>query len=126
MYGTFTGEVDVRLLNIFNGGRRMVQTLSTLVYTDEDGVISIPIGTATDWASVPRYLWWLFPVFDKSALAALLHDFLLTLVAQRKMSRRTADRKFREAMRMLGVSQWRRNALWLGVRFSAWFKGDRS
>jgi hypothetical protein len=124
VFGSFLGAADVRLTDQFQGPRRVVQLLDAVSYTDADGQIVIPAGTRTDWTSAPRWLWWLFPVFDKAALGALLHDYLLS-ERPRRMSRAQIDRKFREAMRLLGVSQWRRNALWLGVRLNALYRGDR-
>lgn len=39
-------------------------------------VILIPKGYVWDLASVPRFLWWLFPPDSDSELAFLIHDYL--------------------------------------------------
>lgn len=39
-------------------------------------IILIPKGYVWDLASVPRFLWWLFPPDSDSELAFLIHDYL--------------------------------------------------
>lgn len=129
----FTGEVDVRLLSTYHHGRRNVRFLTELIYRDAERGIEarIPAGSVTDWTSAPRWAWSVIPSFDMAAEASALHDSLLTLRRLLenglpvKISRKTIDRVYREALRPLGVPQWRRNVHWLGVRFQAWATGDR-
>tara|TARA_Y100000310_G_scaffold334175_1_gene413284 strand:+ start:1812 stop:2135 length:324 start_codon:yes stop_codon:yes gene_type:complete len=77
-------------------------------------------GFVTDFASVPRCLWWVVPQWGKWGKAAVLHDFLY----QTKLrSRREADGIFLEAMGVLGVKNWRKYPMFLAVRcfgFLAW------
>ena len=130
---SFNGEVDVRLLSTSQRGRRNVRFLSTVVYRDEARGIEarIPAGAETDWTSSPRWGWWLIPAFDKAAEASALHDSLLKLreVLEAglpvKVSRKDVDRLYREALRPLGLPQWRRNLHWLAVRWQAFRTGDR-
>jgi hypothetical protein len=39
---------------------------------------SVPIGFKTDLASLPRFLWAVFPPYGKYLRAAIIHDFLLS------------------------------------------------
>lgn len=130
---SFAGVVDVRLLSTYQHGRREVEFLTELVYRDAARGIEARIipGSRTDWTSAPAWAWSIIPAFDMAAEASALHDSLLMLrqVLEAgllvKISRKQVDRLYREALRPLGVPQWRRNLHWVGVRFQAWRRGDR-
>lgn len=94
------------------------QLLQPLVYSTAAGVeIVVPAGFRTDFASVPRGLWNLFPPDGKGRDAAVVHDFLYS---QRGgiwlYSRAEVDRIFRDGLAELGVSAWRRWVMWAAVR----------
>lgn len=79
-------------------------------------------GYCTDFASVPRCVWWLVPTYGNYTPATVLHDALITEVLPRKSKHwtsRRVDRVFREAMAELGVSFPRRWLMWAGVRWGA-------
>ena len=42
---------------------------------DSGEVIDLPTGFVTDFASVPRPLWWLYPKWGKYGNAAVIHDY---------------------------------------------------
>jgi hypothetical protein len=85
-----------------------------LVYVCGRGGITVPSGFFTDFASVPRVLWPLFPPTDPAySKAAILHD---RLYEHHPVSRRDADKLLYEAARAEGCSLWRAWCLWLGVR----------
>ena len=42
---------------------------------DSGNLIDVPIGFMTDFASVPRPLWWFIPKWGKYGNAAVIHDF---------------------------------------------------
>lgn len=101
--------------------------LEPLVYKRAEagsGAITVPAGFTTDFASVPR-----MPVFymlcgNTGHRAAVLHDYLYSTQV---VSRKEADRLFREALREDGVSLPIRWIMWLGVRLGggpAWLKRD--
>lgn len=121
----FTGAVKFQLTDEYQRGRRVVRLIEDILYENGEFTYVIKKGAKTDWNSVPRFLWSLFPVFDQSALAALLHDDLLNRRDEHGLSRAAIDRHYRESMRALGVSQWRRNVMWLGVRLNALSTGDK-
>ena len=68
-------------------------------------VLFIPKGTTTDFASVPRILWWLFPPYDRNYLVpSIVHDFFYrTQIRDRK----TADKIFYELMLKYGTPKWK-------------------
>lgn len=53
-------------------------------------IILIPKGYVWDLASVPRFLWWLFPPDSDSELAFLIHDYLYE---NRIINRNFADKE---------------------------------
>lgn len=78
-------------------------------------------GFASDFASIPSYLTWLFPPFDNYAEAAVAHDWLYALgklpdVIPGGFGRKDADRLFWIMMRKSGVARLKAWALWAGVR----------
>ncbi len=92
---------------------------------DSKEVIDIPIGFVTDFASVPRPLWWLFPKWGKYGNAAVIHDYLYW---DQRYNKKKVDLIFREAMGVLGVNKLTsyilyRSVFWLGCR--AWKSNQR-
>jgi hypothetical protein len=52
-------------------------TLEILEVSLSDGsVINIPKGFIWDGASIPKWLWWLFPKIQLSSIVFCIHDFL--------------------------------------------------
>lgn len=91
---------------------------------DSDDVIVVPQGTRTDFASVPRGLWNIFPPDGQYASAAVVHDYLYQehgdVPKGRGRSRKECDDIFLEAMQVLGVPSWKRYTMWLAVRSFGW------
>jgi len=87
---------------------------------DAGHVVRIRAGFITDFASVPRLLWSLYPRWGSYGYAAIVHDYLYgedTQVATREI----ADQIFFEAMRVQGVPLLRANVLYFAVRFGGGF-----
>ena len=80
---------------------------------DKSTTIIVPKGFITDFASVPRFLWSIFPPWDKYGKAAVLHDYLYSYQI---FERKICDRIFYEAMTVLGVPWWKRKVMYLAVR----------
>lgn len=128
----FVGDIEVVLTSRYEHGRRIVRFLRQVDYEDAKTGLkaSIYVGSETDWTSSPWWSWWLIPAFDQAAEASALHDSLLRLREvlinglQVHISRAQVDRIHREALRCLGIPQWRRNLHWLAVRYQAWRRGD--
>ena len=77
------------------------------------GIIVIPAGTTTDFASIPRTFWSIFPPFGRYIRAAILHDYCYQ---NGLFSRKIADRLFFEEMMKDGVAQWKSILMWKAVR----------
>jgi len=86
-----------------------------LVYARKYGVIRVPSGFETDFASVPALFTNLFPRWDVYGPASVIHDWLYW---NQQTDRKTADDIFLEAMACLGVPPWKRRTLHSAVR---WF-----
>jgi hypothetical protein len=78
----------------------------------------VPRGFVTDFASVPRPLWWLFPRWAKYGNAAIVHDFLYW---DQKEDRQTADRRIVEGMKDLRVSPVTRKLIYWALRIGGIF-----
>lgn len=80
-------------------------------------IINVPIGTYTDFASIPRLLWAIFPRWGKYGNAAVIHDWMYW---NQSRSRKEADGIFLEGMEVLEVSTWKRRTIYYAVRWFGW------
>jgi len=90
-----------------------------LVYEGNQDTFVIPAGFITDFASVPRILWNLFPPYGKYTKAAVVHDYHYI---NQGISREDADGIFRRMMRELGVGYVRRYLMWAAVRIGGRYR----
>lgn len=91
---------------------------------DSEEVINVPFGFLTDFASVPRFFWWLYPKWGKYGNAAVIHDYLYW---EQSYPRKKSDSIFLEAMGVLKVNKFTARILYLAVYlcgFAAW-KGNQ-
>lgn len=105
-------------------------------YKGRDLILEVPVYFVCDLNSMPRLTWIIAPKTDYPAAGAL-HDFLYrfgkhgiraTLVDKSgnrtivtlKISRRWADRIYRESLISLGMWRPRAHARWLGLRLFGW------
>jgi len=147
---SFTTPLDVRKLD--DGRTWMVLEPFTYHLGTEDSpdYITVPIGFVTDFASVPRGLWNLFPPTGKYGKAAVIHDFLYQnggitweymiqpndksrpprlITRRRQPTREEADRILFEAMATLKVHPVMKRLVYWGVRLGghwAWARGHDS
>ena len=90
-------------------------------------------GFITDFASVPRLFWNIFPPWGRYGKAAVVHDHLYQTLGliieqdgtEKHISRARCDRIFLEAMAVLGVPAWKRWVMWAGVRMGGWLPWRR-
>jgi hypothetical protein len=76
--------------------------------------IIIPIGFETDYGSVPRGLWNLFPPTEQHcACSYILHDFLYST---KYFNRYICDQALLNGLKSLGISQIKCYAIYYGVR----------
>lgn len=124
---------------------------SPLIWTGTAGdTFTVPIGFVTDFATVPRILHWLVLPYGAYTRAAVLHDWLLTELAEWQYqyrgggyggrgipemalpqnlppaNSRDTDGIFRRAMEDLGVSWTKRWIMWAAVRVAALFNSRRA
>ena len=87
-----------------------------------DGVLVVPPGFLTDFASIPRGLWNILPPIGKYDAGAVCHDKLYRDGAfdRRPIDRGTADRVLREAMDVCGVGRLQRWLIYAGLRLGGW------
>ena len=92
--------------------------LTPLIYrTISKTLHTVPAGFVTDFASIPRPLWWRYPKSGIWNKAAVLHDHLYVVNG---LTRAEADDLFREAMEACGVNWWTRNVFFRAVRIGGW------
>jgi Protein of unknown function (DUF1353) len=114
----FLTNLDVEMTSdTANEGRgEWVLTQALQYQSDLMGAIyTVPIGFATDFASVPRVPIAFLLAGDTASRPAALHDWLYTYphpVALRSQ----ADALLKEAAKADGVPAWRAWLLWAGVR----------
>lgn len=110
--GRFEGRVAVHQL-IGHGGQWFC-TMEDLVYVDEDGFrYTAPAGTLTDFASVPRAVWWIWPKNGRHSPAAVIHDHQCT---ERRFDSATVHALYRRALRACGCAWVTQAGQWLAVR----------
>jgi hypothetical protein len=92
----------------------------TVRYQGRTQCFVVPVGTVTDFASVPRVFAWLVPKYGRFTAAAVLHDHLVGVERPAgRVSARDADRLFVRAMRELGVPFLLRWFMWGAVRIAS-------
>jgi hypothetical protein len=96
-------------------GSRVFRLETVFRYVSSFGMISVPAGSETDGASVPRVFWNLFDPFGDYFGAAVIHDFLYS-PANDEFSRAESDLIFKEAMYNLGIPWYRREVIYQAVR----------
>lgn len=104
-------------VDIQNNGRRY-QLLDDTIFPDE-GIV-VPQRFITDFASVPKFLWSIFPPTGFYQKAALLHDFCYYMGPKLALTRWDADAIFLRQMKRDGVGWRTRYTLWGAVRLFGW------
>lgn len=91
-----------------------------VVYQGRTERFVVPVGTRTDFASVPRVFVWLVPEFGRYTAPSVLHDHLVRVERPAgRISAVDADGLFRRAMRELGVPFLLRWFMWAAVRLGS-------
>ena len=111
---SFTEDLLVKVLADERNGQGLFEV--ALPFTFDLGFlgsgesITVPAGFLTDFASIPGFARWLFPISGKVAKAALLHDYMLLLNDPR------ASNAFAQALEVAGVGNVRRWIMVTAVR----------
>nr|DAX46286.1 MAG TPA: Protein of unknown function (DUF1353) [Ackermannviridae sp.] len=91
-----------------------------------DTTIQIPRGFVSDGASIPRFLWTIFPPFHRWTDSAIIHDFLYKT---QFIDRKVCDKIFLECMLEDGVNKIVAYLFYFNVRVFgkfAWEKHTKS
>ena len=102
-------------------GSRIFMLEKDFRYHSSLGLITVPAGTETDGASIPRMFWSVLDPFSEYFSAAVVHDFLYS-PANTEYDRWESDIIFKEAMYNLGVPWQKRELIYHAVRM---FGGSR-
>lgn len=111
------------------GTSQLYELMEDLVYQGARDRFVIKTGFRTDLASIPKGVQWLLPHDGPYAPAAILHDWCYVtrpMVTDRSgklhfMTRLEADGLMDRVMRELGVSWWKRQLIYAGVRSGGWW-----
>ena len=112
--------ISIPPLKIGDKSEEWILTENCIYQSDlkgDDGkpvLVTVPDGTVTDLASIPRLFRFLIVKNGKHRAAAIIHDWLCGLKLD--FSRVLADKIFREAMKERGVPRLRRWAMYAAVR----------
>ncbi len=85
--------------------------------SDLTGLLTVPVGFYTDFASVPRLGIIYALLGDRAHEPAVVHDWLYYAAIT---TRKTADAVLMEAMKVLGLPFWQRIPIYWGVRLGGW------
>jgi len=110
-------------LNIGKSSKWILDGLLIYQSTLLNKEIQITAGFETDLASIPRLSRWLIPVNGKHRAAAIVHDYIYSRGGRMNwgiITRKRADKVFREAMEILKVKSWRIKAMYYSVRLFGW------
>lgn len=106
----FRQPLDVRLRA--DGRWELLQDLTYLCELTGKAY-TVPAGTITDFASVPRLPMVYLLAGNTAHLAAVVHDHLYQTAQEPKA---VADNVFAEIMDRTGIAGWRRDLMLMGVR----------
>jgi hypothetical protein len=95
----------------------VITLLEDLIVIWGDRVIRVPAGFKSDGASVPRFLWDdVSPAIDQRTIrAAIIHDWIYRMHPE-GWTRKMADDLFYDFCRVDGLSWWRSQKAYWGVR----------
>lgn len=124
-HGFLTELSTVKVKEAGDAGRARWRLTADLAYHSQlHGMIIVPSGFITDFASVPRLpvAYWL--TGDTAHASAVVHDYLCRVHYEScKISWKRAAQVFIEAMKHEQVPAWRRTMMYWGVRLAG---GSRS
>ena len=101
----------------FSRDMRHARLTRSMRYAVRGMVFVVPREFATDFASIPRFLWRVLPPWGDYGHAAILHDWLYR---SGKVTRGEADKCLLEVMWRDGVAHWKMLVIYAGVRVGGW------
>lgn len=92
------------------------EVLEDYFYETSIGIIKVPKGFKTDYASVPKIFRNIINCSGKHGRAAVVHDWLYSSKCTLDVTREKADKIFLEIMEEWGVGAIKRNLMYRMVR----------
>lgn len=102
------------------GNSRCFKLSRRFRYRSSKGLIEVPKNFITDGASIPQVFWSIFSPFGKYFAAAVIHDYLYSVVSTYNFTRREIDLIFKEAMFNDGVDWATREIVYRAVQCFGW------
>lgn len=112
------GNFESPLLLEYLDGRQWRITAGFRFVPLKGSVIEVPAGFITDFASVPRIFWRIFPPTGEYGKAAVIHDYLYHYPGTR--NRGECDAILFDGMEVLGCGWWTRHLIHKAVRMGGW------
>jgi hypothetical protein len=125
---SFPDPLEFRDGGMMNGTRIFVLTHYFRYVHPDWPIITVPAGTRTDGASIPRCFHALMGPFGSYFKAAVVHDYLYSKHSCRfhaGIDRPMADSIFLQAMEDCGVGWITRNVIFYAVRAFGWIPYKR-
>jgi len=109
--------IKKRFLKIFPYRKKVLEweVYEPLSYQDDKLrlKVTVPKGSKTDFASIPRIFWPILPPVGRYSRAAVVHDYCYR---HGLFTRKISDLIFLHAMEELGVAKWKRFVMFWAVR----------
>lgn len=117
--GHFSSELFVKLRSVNYKDKPCELTEDFEYVTNAGRTLRVLRGYRSDFASIPRFFWRVFPPMGRYTYAAIIHDWLCD---EEVVSHRYAAAIFLECMEVLEVPKFKRLAmyravLWFGPKF---------
>lgn len=101
------------------------RTGEEVVWYEQDHEVIVPKGFQTDLASIPQALRWFVSNDDRRIIRpAIVHDWIYCnrgQVANRRYTRKDADKLFYRTLRAEGVSKGKAKLMYYAVRLGGYF-----
>lgn len=120
----FTTSIKVEILDKGKNFKNLVE-FEYYRENNENEKIVVPAGFITNFASIPRVFWSIYPPLGYGkgfnyGKSAMLHDYLYSSFAKKpsgeRYTRKEADDIFLESMLAVGVYKFNARLFWLMVR----------
>ena len=123
--------------DVFDSKKHKIQLTKELRAMTAFGLVIVPVGFISDFASIPWWIRWLIPKMGKYNRSSVVHDFLYQYGRLRKddphseITQEVADLIYKKLMEAQKVANWRKWTQWKGLRiggFKQWkeYRGQDS
>lgn len=119
--GKFESPYPTAISQISERGWELIAHIVWHGYTRDGHPLTVeaPVGERSDLASVPGWLWSLFPPYGRYTAAAIIHDRLWGMAEAGEISYAEADWQLRQMLMVCGESSLRAGIMWAAVRWDS-------